>query len=218
MRIRNREISFWLLMSKLFKVARIKLAFIVPTWRAKLILKLLQCPYGKNLQVCGKVYFRPNGKGTIKLGDQVSLTARFLSNTVGITNPVMLECMGDGCIEIGNHSGLTSAILSSRRLIRIGEHVKVGGNVRIFDHDFHSLDYRHRRKCGGDFEQVKMAEVIIEDDVFIGANAMILKGVHIGARSIIAAGSIVTCKQIPADSIVAGNPAKIIRSNRTVYL
>lgn len=53
---------------------------------------------------------------------------------------------------------------------------------------------------------------MIGDDVFIGTNCIILKGVTIGARSIIAAGSVVT-KSIPADCIAGGNPAKIIRRN-----
>ena len=53
-------------------------------------------------------------------------------------------------------------------------------------------------------------EIIIDDDVLIGANTIILKGVHIGARSVIGAGSVVT-KDIPADSIAAGNPVKVIK-------
>ena len=52
---------------------------------------------------------------------------------------------------------------------------------------------------------------MIEDDVFIGANCIVLKGVTVGARSIIAAGSVVT-KSIPADCLAGGNPAKVIRS------
>lgn len=85
--------------------------------------------------------------------------------------------------------------------------MNIGGNVRIFDHDFHSLHYLHQRNAAIDFKNVKIAEIIIEDDVFIGTNVLILKGVHIGARSIIAAGSVVTLKNIPNDTLVAGNPA-----------
>lgn len=213
MRINNRNISFLLLLFKIVKIMRIRFAFLMPTLKAKMILRMLDCPYGKNLKVCGKVYFRPNGKGTIKLGNSVNITARFLSNSVGITNPVMLECIGDGRIVIGNNSGLTSTIISSRNIIKIGDHVMIGGNVKIFDHDFHSLDYRHRRKGGGDTEHVKSAEVIIEDDVFIGTNAIILKGVHIGAGSVVGTGSIVTSGYIPPGSLITGNPAKIMNKN-----
>ncbi len=208
MRIKNRNISFFLLLAKILKVMRIKFAFLLPTLQAKVILSILGCSYGKKLKVCGRVYFRPNGSNTIKLGNNVNITARFLTNIVG-TNPVMLECIGDGRIEIGNNSGVTSAIISSRTRIKIGNHVMVGGSVKIFDHDFHSLDFLHRRKGGGDRKHVKSDAVIIDDDVFIGANSIILKGVHIGARSIVGAGSVVTCSSIPPDSLVIGNPAII---------
>ena len=211
--IKGRQISFWLLIAKIIKVNRIYISRIFPTVKAKITLRLLECPYGKNLSICGKVYFRPNGKGTIKLGDNVSITARFLSNNVGITNPAFLECSEAGKIEIGNNSGLTSPIISSKISIKIGDYVNIGGNVRIFDHDFHSLNYLDRRDADRDLENVKKEKVIIEDDVFIGTNVIILKGVHIGARSIIAAGSVVSLKNIPHDSLVAGNPAKIIKSD-----
>lgn len=96
--------------------------------------------------------------------------------------------------------------------------MNVGGNVRIFKHDFHSLDFQHRRKGGGDFNHVKSAEVIIDDDVFIGINAIILKGAHIGARSVVGAGSVVACKNIPPDSLVIGNPARVVKRNDIITL
>lgn len=210
MRILGKEGSILMLLIKAIKVIGIKWGFVMPTWKAKFILRIFECSYGSNLRVCGKVYFRLSNKAAIQLGDNVTLTARFLTNSVGITNPVMIECIGNGRIIIGDNSGLTSAVLSSRSLIKIGENVKIGGNVRIFDHDFHSLNYLNRRSGKKDFVSVKTSEIIIEDDVFIGTNAIILKGVHIGARSIIAAGSVVTIKSIPVDSIIAGNPAEII--------
>lgn len=91
--------------------------------------------------------------------------------------------------------------------IWIGKNVKVGGGTRIFDTDFHPLDYMDRRNT---VHGTKTAPVIIEDDVFIGTNCIIGKGVTIGARSIIAAGSVVV-KSIPSDEIWGGNPAKFIR-------
>jgi acetyltransferase-like isoleucine patch superfamily enzyme len=199
-----------LLISKVFKVGRIKLGFILPTLFAKFFLKMMNCDFGRNLQVSGKVYFRPNGPNTIQLGENVTINARFLTNTVGLANPCLLECLKDGKIKVGNNSGMSSAIISSRSSITIGDNVNIGGNVRVFDHDFHSINYIHRRRGGEDLQNVKSAPVLIEDDVFIGTNAIILKGVHIGARSIIAAGSVVSLKQIPPDTIVGGNPARVI--------
>lgn len=85
------------------------------------------------------------------------------------------------------------------------------------DTDAHSLDYMVRRLreknadgFGMDGLSAATAPIVIEDDVLIGTRCIILKGVTIGARSIIGSGSVVV-KSIPADCIAAGNPCKIIR-------
>lgn len=75
------------------------------------------------------------------------------------------------------------------------------------DTDAHPMDYIARRNGS---EDTKSAPIVIEDDAWIGAQCIILKGVTIGARSIIGAGSIVT-RSIPSDCVAAGNPCKVIR-------
>ncbi|RXK87347.1 acyltransferase [Filimonas effusa] len=210
------ERTFATILIKVIKVIRIKGAFFFPTLVCKLTLYLNGCPYGSGLRACGKVYLRANKKNSIKLGQNVTLMARYLTNSVGIPAPIMIECIGGGRVQIGNYSGLSSTVISSRASVDIGNNVQVGANVRIYDHDFHSLNYVRRRKGGGDQLNIKSSPVVIGDDVFIGTNAIILKGVSIGARSIVAAGSVVSLKLIPADSLVAGNPARIIRSNINV--
>jgi acetyltransferase-like isoleucine patch superfamily enzyme len=87
--------------------------------------------------------------------------------------------------------------------------VNIGGNVRIFDHDFHALDAEVRRSPR-DAAECATRPIVIGDDVFIGTNSIILKGITIGDRAIIGAGSVVT-KNVPADCIAAGNPARIVR-------
>ena len=78
------------------------------------------------------------------------------------------------------------------------------------DSDAHSLNYLERRMPSLDQIKKKNAPIIIEDDVLIGTRSIILKGVTIGARSVIGSGSVVT-KSIPADCIAAGNPCKVIK-------
>ena len=78
----------------------------------------------------------------------------------------------------------------------------------ITDTDAHPMDYMARRSSN---EGTKSAPVVIEDDVWGGAHCIILKGVTIGARSIIGAGSVVT-NSIPADCVAAGNPCRVIKS------
>lgn len=211
MRIKDKLILASFFFGKAVKVLRIQLAFARGSLLAKLQLALNGCHYGRSLRACGKVYFRFGSIGCLHLGDHVTLTARYLTNPVG-GMPVMLECIGDARIEIGDHSGLSSTLVSARRSVSIGRYVSIGGNVRIFDHDFHSLDWTKRRPGGGDAKHVHSSAVVIEDDVFIGTGVIILKGVHIGARSIVAAGSVVTAGIIPPDSLVAGNPARVIRT------
>ena len=78
------------------------------------------------------------------------------------------------------------------------------------DSDAHSLSYVDRRESVQDMKNRIDKEIVVNDDVLIGANSIILKGVHIGARSVVGAGSVVT-KNVPSDCIVAGNPAKVIK-------
>ena len=103
---------------------------------------------------------------------------------------------------------MSGVVLSSRTSITLGERVNLGVNVRIYDHDFHSLNPEQRTDRKADQAHVKTAPVELGDDVFVGANAMILKGVKIGARSIVAAGAVVTRGEYPADSLIYGNPAQ----------
>jgi acetyltransferase-like isoleucine patch superfamily enzyme len=180
------------------------------TARARLVLSLLRCRYGKGLKVDGKLIIRAPRKGTITLGNNVKINSRSRANLVGVTNPTILHCTRQGQIVIGNNSGFSAAVLSSRTSIQIGNNVKLGGNVRVYDHDYHAVDYLARRQSGTDAANCKTAPVVIGDDVFVGVNAIILKGVTIGARCVIGAGAVVSLKDIPPDSLVAGNPARIL--------
>ena len=88
--------------------------------------------------------------------------------------------------------------------------MKIGSGCVILDTDSHSLDFNNRKIPKVDFANNNRKAIVIEDDVLIGTNSIVLKGVTIGARSIIGAGSVVA-KDIPADCIAAGNPCKVIK-------
>ncbi len=166
---------------------------------------------GKGLRVKGRVHIFTRRKNSIEIGDNVTIVSRFRSNPVGIMNPCVLDTLMGGKIKIGNHVGLSGVILASRSSITIGDYTQLGGNVRIFDHNYHSLNPENRRNGRLDSQDVRTAPVVIGNDVFIGTNAMILKGVTIGDRAIIAAGSVVTA-DVPADEIWGGNPACRLRA------
>ncbi|NWG17254.1 MAG: hypothetical protein HXY41_11515 [Chloroflexi bacterium] len=98
-------------------------------------------------------------------------------------------------------------IIAEERII-IGSRVTVGANTIIADTDFHPLDPARRRAAPLDGAT---APITIEDDVFIGMQCLILKGVSLGVGCVIGAGSVVT-RDVPPGVIAAGNPARVIRA------
>lgn len=85
----------------------------------------------------------------------------------------------------------------------------IGGNVKILDNDFHPIEVEARNR--DDKNMIRSKEVIIGKNCFIGCNALILKGTEIGDGSVVGAGSVVSGK-FTSDVVIAGNPAKVIRS------
>lgn len=126
-----------------------------------------------------------------------------------------------GTISIGDYCylGESSRIWSSKSII-IGNRVLISHNVNIHDNNGHPVDKQSRHEHykqiitnGFPKEDRTLIEknITIEDDVWIGFNAIILKGVTIGKGSIIAAGTVITM-DVPPNSIVVGNPQKIVKT------
>ena len=176
--------------------------------RSRMLVWMWGIKHGRSVMFQGKVIIRTRRLGEISLGNNVIFNSQRVTNLVGLMGPTILDTLGGGRIEIGDHSGFSSVVMSSRTSIKVGSRVKVGGNVRIFDHDFHSLEADYRRTLE-DRQHIRSKAVFIEDDCFIGTNAIILKGTHLGARTIVAAGSVVFGLDVPEDSMVKGNPAKV---------
>lgn len=126
------------------------------------------------------------------------------------SNRLASICVEDGAqLTIGDNVGMSSPVIWAKQSITIGNGVTIGANAVILDSDCHSLNYKDRG-TPDDMKNTKILPVVIEDDVLIGTGAYILKGVTIGARSVIGAGSVVT-KDIPSDCIAAGNPCKVLK-------
>lgn len=184
-------------------------------WYNRLLFRYKRINYGHHLQIYDKVFITGR-RSRITIGDDFHLTSGDGINPISrnIRGCIHTE-LPNTTITIGNHVGMSSPSIWIRESLTIGDHVRIGGNCLIMDTDTHQIDYLARRRGRGDKSSIiKSAPISIEDDVWIGANCIILKGVTIGARSIIGAGSVVT-KSIPADCIAAGNPCKIIRQIRT---
>ncbi|GJM29964.1 MAG: hypothetical protein DHS20C17_25990 [Cyclobacteriaceae bacterium] len=182
---------------------------------ASIKLKAMGAQVGTGFWMDGKIRLSI-ASGQVRIGDNLRLRSRYRGNLVGMAFPVTFQlCNGGGNISIGNNCGFSAVVISSMNQVKIGNNVILGGNVRIFDHDYHSLDPEIRRDRNRDRQNVKSSPVLIEDDVFVGTSAIILKGVHIGARSIIGAASVVSIRYIPPDSLVVGNPARIIEKGKS---
>jgi acetyltransferase-like isoleucine patch superfamily enzyme len=182
----------------------------ISTLRSRLSLWLQQCDHGDRLVTTGHCSFKAKRAGSIRLGTKVRFQAYWRSNRVGLTNQVILQTLDDGIIEIGNNSGGSSIVISAMNFVKIGNNVRIGGNVRIFDHDFHSLDITERATQPLHRQNIRNSPIRISNGVFIGTQAIILKGTTIGENSIIGAGAVVS-GTIPPGEIWAGNPARFVR-------
>lgn len=172
-------------------------------------LKMYGVEHGAHCVIHGKLYINLFSTAKVKIGDNLYFSSGWGINALCANKRGVIYATENANITIGNNVGMSSVVLWAHESITIGNHVKIGGNSILIDTDSHNMDYLVRRGQYTDWGVSK--PIVIEDDVFIGVNCIILKGVTIGARSIIAAGSVVT-KSIPADCVAGGNPAKVIKS------
>lgn len=163
---------------------------------------------GKNIQVKYKnpsLWHQYGGVGHITIGSNVTFIS-YGDHSYNCRCKIMVE--KDANLTVGNNTGFNGILIYCQESITIGNNVNVGGGTRIFDTDHHPIDWQERRLNKRD--KIKHAPIVIEDDVFIGAGCYIMKGVTIGEKSIIAAGSVVT-KSIPKMEVWGGNPARFIK-------
>ncbi len=172
----------------------------------RILLTIMGVSKGKGIKSFGAIPLLRINKsaGRIHIGNNCIFNN---FNGVGWYCKCSLWVRNQAELFIDDNCGFNGVTISVSEKIIIGKNVKIGGGTRIFDTNFHPLDYMKRRYSN---EGTKTAPVIIEDDVFIGTNCIICKGVTIGAKSIIAAGSVVT-KSIPSGEIWGGNPALFIK-------
>lgn len=151
------------------------------------------------------------GAQGITIGDGFAMNNGIKGNPIGCNERCTLFVSPNAEIRIGDNVGISqTALVALDSSITIGNNVKIGGGTQLLTSDFHPLDPAKRR-LAEESAYRQSAPIVVEDDVFIGTRCIILKGVTIGARSIIGAGSVVT-KSIPADEIWGGNPAHFIKS------
>lgn len=169
------------------------------------ILRKKKVDYGTNLVLYGRLHIH-GPEGSIRIGDNCIISSDEKNNPTAGSGYTHLSTAGEGKIIIGNNVGISLARIFAKECITIEDNVLIGAGVKIWDSDFHPLDY-NERLAGG---EPQVSKITIKEGCFIGAESIILKGVTIGEHSIVGAGSVVT-KDVPQYEIWAGNPAKFIR-------
>jgi acetyltransferase-like isoleucine patch superfamily enzyme len=158
---------------------------------------------GKKCTFQGKTIFFKTRYSNIQIGNK----CRFISiadgsNLIGINRPCIINTQTSKAkIYIGEGCGFSGTVIGASMLIQIGHNVKCGANTLITDSDWHPEDVRSGTP----------APVIIGDNVWLGVNTVVLKGVTIGMNSIIGANSLVT-KDIPENVVAGGNPCGVIKN------
>jgi acetyltransferase-like isoleucine patch superfamily enzyme len=150
----------------------------------------------------GNLIFWKAKQSKISIGKNCTFISNSNSrNLIGINRACCIITQSSNAeIIIGNGSGFSGTVITSSKSIFIGDNVKCGGNTQIMDNDWHPEDSRSGSP----------KSVIIHDNVWLGLNVVVMKGVTIGKNTVIGANSVVT-KSIPPNVIAAGNPCKIIK-------
>jgi acetyltransferase-like isoleucine patch superfamily enzyme len=143
------------------------------------------------------------GRGRILLGRRVRLSGKPLISFSTVRHAAPELLIGDGTF-VGHLCGFTVG-----RSVRVGARCLLASGVQIYDMDGHPIDAR-RRRAGEPTPAEGIRPVVLGDDVWVGAGAVILKGVTVGDRAMVAARAVVT-RDVPADTVVAGNPALIVK-------
>lgn len=166
-----------------------------------IICRLKGIGIGKKVLFYGKTYFFKEPGSSIIINDRCLFNSNFKYNLLGINRSCIVSTLStEAKIIIGKNCAFSGATISAHKYIEIGRDLKCGANVVIIDSDWHPEDYR----SGND------SPVLIGNNVWLGMNTVILKGVTIGDNALIGANSVVT-RDIPANVIAAGNPCKIIK-------
>ena len=163
-----------------------------PRWYVRLLAPLYQ-HRGRGSKIYGSVRMDTPPYRRFSLGRQSVIESYCCIN----------NAVGDVVIGDDTRVGIHNTIIGP---VTIGNHVNLaqGITVTALNHNFDNSDKRI------DEQGVSTSQIVIGDDVWIGANAVVLPGVTIGTHSIVAAGAVVT-KDVPSHSLVAGVPAKIIK-------
>jgi len=149
--------------------------------------------------------------GRIFLGNNVAVGSSVRDNPVACFQPSVLRAMISGSqLVLGPSVGLSGTVLCAGASIEVGEGTIFGSGAMVMDHDFHWPTGQWGWATDDESCRKNARPIKIGRGVFVGARAIILKGVTIGDRAAIGAGAVVT-KDVPTGHVAVGNPARVFR-------
>ncbi len=194
---------------KAYKAICLKVATVFWSAYTRVVLRLNGVKSGR-LKALGRARINVSLGGKATIGRNFYIrTGTFCTEVGSIGSRILVGPHGE--LKIGDNVGMSNATIVAEMSVTIGDNVMIGGGVQIFDTNFHSTDPAIRTSGCETHDSVKKAPVVIGNNVFLGANSMICKGVTLGDNAIVAAGSVVV-KPVPAGEVWGGNPAKRIVS------
>lgn len=178
-----------------------KLLFIASGLWMRVMLALVGIKV-RNARFLGIMRFSKEAGSSMTIGDGCEFRSYSTSNLIGINRPCIISTLtSEANLVIEEGCGFSGTVIGCFLSIHLGKNVRCGANTLITDSDWHTDDYRSGSNRA----------IVIDDNVWIGEGAKILKGVHVGMNTVIGAGSVVT-KDIPANVIAAGNPCRVLKS------
>lgn len=173
---------------------------MVTTGLMKMLLFLSGVKCGKKIKFRGMAHFERFQMSKIMIGDNCCFNSSSMFNFRGLNHQCIIQTgRPEAVIRIGNNCGFSGCSIVADKEVIIGANSKLGANVIVGDRDDHEEIYASEPKA-----------IHIGNNVWIGMNATIMKGVTIGDNAIIAAGALVT-KDIPLGEIWGGVPARFIK-------
>lgn len=171
------------------------------------IMRIYMSVLGIKIKTGSKFYgitkfTRSSNDANITIGQNATFRSNAFSNLIGINRPCIISVLSQNAqLVIGDNCGFSGTVIGCFSEIQIGNNVMCGANTLITDSDWHPEDARSS----------KNKPIIIGNNVWLGVNVSVLKGVKIGENAVIGAGSIVT-HDIPDNVVAGGNPCKVIRN------
>lgn len=156
---------------------------------------------GRGCLFVGRPRFKRHPGSHIEIGRNCKFNSSSTSNWIGVNRPCMISTLKKSAeLQIGDGCGFSGTVVGCGIKITLGNNVRCGANTLITDTDWHTDDPRSQPD----------KPVHIEDDVWLGVNVVVLKGVTIGKGTMVGANSLVT-RSLPSGVMAAGIPAKILR-------